>query len=52
MTWKKMAINLYMHHHGRRCVLCSKPVEEKEAHLEVRDKEIYLMHEECFKKDS
>lgn len=52
MNWKSLALNLYMRHHGRRCVLCSKPVEKKEAHIEVRDKELYLMHKECFEKDS
>ena len=52
MNWKSLALNLYMRHHGRRCVLCSKPVEKKEAQIEVRDKELYLMHKECFEKDS
>lgn len=50
MKWKAMALRLYMQMHGRRCVLCSKPVEVKEAHIEIRDKEYYLMHTEC--KDS
>lgn len=48
MKWKSLALNLYMRHHGRRCVLCSKSVEKKEAHVEVRDKEHYLMHKQCW----
>ena len=51
MKWKEMAIYLYMKLHGRRCVLCSKVVEVKDAHIEVRDEEYYLMHKTCRKEE-
>jgi hypothetical protein len=47
MKWKKMALELYFHVHGRRCVLCSKPVTTPEAHIEIREKEYHLMHKLC-----
>jgi hypothetical protein len=49
-SWKKLALEFYFKLYGRRCIICSKPVDVKEAHLEVRDKEYYLMHKAC--KDS
>jgi hypothetical protein len=49
-NWKQFAIQLYVQLYGRRCVICSKPVEIKEAHIEIRNKEHYLMHAAC--KDS
>jgi hypothetical protein len=47
MKWKKLALTLYFQLHGRRCVLCSKPVDAENAHIEIRDKEYYLMHKVC-----
>jgi hypothetical protein len=46
-SWRLFALELYVRLHGRRCVLCSKPVVIKEAHIEIRDKEYYLMHSAC-----
>lgn len=51
MNWKELAIQLYMRLYGKRCVLCSKPVEVKDAHIEIRDNEQYLMHEACKEKE-
>ena len=47
-NWKQFALQLYVRLYGRRCVICSKSVYVKEAHLEVRDKEYYLMHKQCW----
>jgi hypothetical protein len=47
MKWKEFAIQLYFRIHGRRCVLCSKIVELKDAYIELKDNEHYLMHKRC-----
>lgn len=58
MKWKKLALTLYMRMYGRRCVICSKIVEEKDAHIEAlkcrsmyqisgKDVDYCLMHEAC-----
>jgi hypothetical protein len=47
MKWKKMALELFFFRFGRRCVLCSKLVDTADAHIEIRDKEYYLMHKAC-----
>lgn len=47
MKWKKMALTLYFRLYGRRCALCPKLVEVEDAHIEIRDKEYYLMHKTC-----
>jgi hypothetical protein len=46
-SWKKLALEFYFKLYGRRCIICSKPVDVKESHLEVRDNEYYLMHKAC-----
>jgi len=51
MKWKEIAIHLYMKLHGRRCVLCSSVVEVKDAHVEVRNQEYFLMHKVCYKEE-
>jgi hypothetical protein len=53
MNWKKLAITLYFKLYGQRCVLCSNLVEYKDVHIEISDKEHYLMHMKCkVKEDS
>jgi len=58
IDWKELALTLYIRQHGRRCVICSKPVEEKDAHIEelkfksltqLSGKDIHycLMHQGC-----
>ena len=48
MKWKKMALILYRKLYGRRCVLCSKIVEDTtDMYIELRDNEYHLMHEKC-----
>jgi hypothetical protein len=51
MKWKTLALTLYFQMHGRRCVLCSKLVDLREAHIDIRDKEYYLMHLACAEKE-
>ena len=48
MKWKKMALSLYRKLYGRRCVLCSKIVEDTtDMHIEIRDEDYHLMHASC-----
>lgn len=48
MKWKKMALVLYRKLYGRRCVLCSKIVENTaDMHIEIRYDEYHLMHMLC-----
>ena len=47
MEWKGIALRMYFKLYGRRCVICSKPVNPEDAHLELRDTELHLMHEQC-----
>lgn len=48
MKWKKMALMLYRKLYGRRCVLCSKIVENTiDMHIEIREDEYHLMHVHC-----
>jgi hypothetical protein len=47
MKWKKLALEMYFKLYSRRCVLCSNRVETVDAHIEIRDKEYFLMHKLC-----
>jgi hypothetical protein len=51
-SWKKLALEFYFKLYGRRCIICSKPVEVKVAHLEHRENEYYLMHQKCWTQET
>lgn len=54
MKWRDTAIRLYFKLNGKRCVLCSKPVEVKDAIIveETQHKIECLMHKKCWRKET
>jgi hypothetical protein len=48
-SWKWLALYLYRKAHGRRCVSCSKPVDNEDAALYTMEglDDLILVHKNC-----